>query len=72
MTVRIDPPIKVANAQSHDQDQNETADWLASLGSLYRNAGAERVRYILSVLDRRAKELGVLPSGKKALKRVSG
>ncbi|WP_038952050.1 alpha-ketoglutarate dehydrogenase, partial [Bradyrhizobium japonicum] len=37
------------------------ADWLASLGSLHHSAGAERVRYILAALDRRAKELGVLP-----------
>lgn len=58
MTAHIDPPRKAVNA---DQDAVETADWLASLGSLYRSAGAERVRYILAALDRRAKELGVLP-----------
>ncbi|QOZ72550.1 alpha-ketoglutarate dehydrogenase [Bradyrhizobium arachidis] len=58
MTAHIDPPRKAVNA---DQDTVETADWLASLGSLHRSAGAERVRYILAALDRRAKELGVLP-----------
>lgn len=58
MTAHIDPPRKVVNA---DQDAVETADWLASLGSLHHSAGAERVRYILAALDRRAKELGVLP-----------
>lgn len=58
MTAHIDPPRKAVNA---DQDAVETADWLASLGSLHRSAGAERVRYILAALDRRAKELGVLP-----------
>jgi len=58
MTAHIDPPRKAVNA---DQDTIETADWLASLGSLHRSAGAERVRYILAALDRRAKELGVLP-----------
>ncbi|MHC4043342.1 alpha-ketoglutarate dehydrogenase [Bradyrhizobium sp. 23AC] len=58
MTAHMDPPRKAVNA---DQDTVETADWLASLGSLHRSAGAERVRYILAALDRRAKELGVLP-----------
>ncbi len=58
MTAHNDPPRKAVNA---DQDTVETADWLASLGSLHRSAGAERVRYILAALDRRAKELGVLP-----------
>jgi hypothetical protein len=43
-----------------DEDPGETGDWLTSLGSLLRNTGAERVRYILSALDQRAKELGVL------------
>lgn len=57
MTAHIDPPRKAIT----DQDTIETADWLASLGSLHRSAGAERVRYILAALDRRAKELGVLP-----------
>ena len=54
MTAHIDPPRKAVNA---DQDAVETADWLASLGSLHHSAGAERVRYILAALDRRAKEL---------------
>ncbi|UPK31052.1 alpha-ketoglutarate dehydrogenase [Bradyrhizobium sp. 195] len=58
MTAHIDPPRKAVNA---DQDAVETADWLASLESLHHSAGAERVRYILAALDRRAKELGVLP-----------
>ena len=58
MTAHIDPPRKAVNA---DQDTVETADWLASLGSLHHSAGAERVRYIPAALDRRAKELGVLP-----------
>ncbi len=61
MTVHIDPLMKAANSQSIDSDHTETADWLESLGSLYRNAGPERVRHILSALDRRAKELGVIP-----------
>jgi pyruvate dehydrogenase E1 component len=61
MTVHIDPPRKPAASPHLDQDESETADWLTSLGSLHSNAGADRVRYILAALDRRAKELGVLP-----------
>jgi pyruvate dehydrogenase E1 component len=57
--MRINSPIKQVSEESLDQDCNETADWLASLGSLHRSAGSERVRFILSALDRRAKELGV-------------
>jgi pyruvate dehydrogenase E1 component len=45
---------------SNDADPTETGDWLASLGSLYRSAGADRARFILSALDTRAKELGVI------------
>ncbi len=60
MNVHIDPSIKATGSQSTDSDPIETADWLASLGSLLRSAGAERVRFILSILDQRAKELGVL------------
>jgi pyruvate dehydrogenase E1 component len=61
MTVHIDPPRKVVTPSLVDQDEIETADWLASLGSLHRSAGADRVRHILAALDRRAKEIGVLP-----------
>lgn len=60
MTVHIDPSIKATGSHSIDNDPTETADWLASLGSLLRSTGAERVRFILSALDQRAKELGVL------------
>lgn len=60
MTVHIDPSIKATGSQSTDNDPIETAEWLASLGSLLRSTGAERVRFILSALDQRAKELGVL------------
>ena len=60
MTVHIDPSIKKAGSPSTDNDPIETADWLASLDSLLRSTGAERVRFILSALDLRAKELGVL------------
>jgi pyruvate dehydrogenase E1 component len=60
MTVHIDPTLKSAAAQSFDTDQIETGDWLASLGSLFQSAGADRVRFILSALDLRAKELGVI------------
>jgi pyruvate dehydrogenase E1 component len=61
MTVHIDPLLKAIGPQPMDEDPGETVDWLASLSSLLRNTGAERVRYILSALDQRAKELGILP-----------
>lgn len=43
-----------------DADPIETGDWLASLEALYRNAGAGRARFVLSELDARAKELGLI------------
>lgn len=61
MTVHIDPSLKATGAQRMEEDPGETSDWLTSLGSLLRNTGAERVRYIFAALDQRAKELGVLP-----------
>ncbi|MGY3564265.1 pyruvate/2-oxoglutarate dehydrogenase complex dihydrolipoamide dehydrogenase (E3) component [Bradyrhizobium sp. USDA 4463] len=47
MTIRIDAPIKSAGGQSLDQDENETADWLASLGSLHRSAGCRTYDLVL-------------------------
>jgi len=44
-----------------DVDPRETADWLASLDSLLRHGGKERARFVLSSLEEKAKELGVLP-----------
>jgi pyruvate dehydrogenase E1 component len=42
-----------------DADPDETAEWLAALESVVRAAGEERAEFILSALDRKAKELGV-------------
>jgi pyruvate dehydrogenase E1 component len=60
MTVHIDQVRHSSIVENVDQDETETGDWLGSLASLYRNAGADRVRFVLSALDRRAKELGVI------------
>jgi pyruvate dehydrogenase E1 component len=60
MTVHIDQARQSLLVENVDQDKTETGDWLGSLASLYRNAGADRVRFVLSALDRRAKELGVI------------
>ncbi|WP_114948180.1 alpha-ketoglutarate dehydrogenase [Microvirga calopogonii] len=45
---------------SRDIDPNETADWLESLEAMTRRDGADRVKFVLTSLDRRARELGVL------------
>ena len=51
--------VQPAFSETVDQDEAETDDWVSSLTSLHANAGAGRVRHILSALDERAKELGV-------------
>ena len=43
-----------------DPDPDETADWLGALESLVRAAGGARAEFILSALDRKAKELGLV------------
>ncbi|MBE1208565.1 alpha-ketoglutarate dehydrogenase [Aminobacter carboxidus] len=52
-------PIGDASA-GFDGDPQETADWLASLESLFFNSGGTRAEFILSELDRKAKELGIV------------
>src|ERR1700728_213226 len=42
-----------------DADPDETAEWLAALESVVLAAGEDRAEFLLSALDRRAKELGV-------------
>ncbi|PWK57274.1 alpha-ketoglutarate dehydrogenase [Aminobacter sp. AP02] len=44
----------------HDGDPLETADWLASLESVFFNSGGTRAEFILGELDRKAKELGIV------------
>jgi pyruvate dehydrogenase complex dehydrogenase (E1) component len=48
-------------AAANDSDPTETAEWLDALESVFRVAGAERAEFILSALDRKAKDLGVFP-----------
>ena len=50
---------KTSEDQIRDADPDETDDWLAALDSLVRASGAERAKFILSALDRKAKDLGV-------------
>jgi pyruvate dehydrogenase E1 component len=45
--------------RAHDADPEETSEWLAALESVVQAAGADRAEFILSALDRKAKELGV-------------
>jgi pyruvate dehydrogenase E1 component len=48
-------------ATGDDDDPRETADWLASLESVFVNSGGMRAEFILGELDRKAKELGIMP-----------
>jgi pyruvate dehydrogenase E1 component len=48
------------DSAARDGDPNETADWLASLESLFFNSGGTRAEFILDELDRKAKELGIV------------
>jgi hypothetical protein len=47
MTVHIDQVRHSSIVENADQDETEMGDWLGSLASLYRNAGADRVRFVL-------------------------
>jgi pyruvate dehydrogenase E1 component len=47
-------------ARPDDSDPNETAEWLDALESVFRVAGGERAEFILSALDRKARDLGVV------------
>jgi pyruvate dehydrogenase E1 component len=52
--------VKVAQAnRPEDADPEETTEWLAALESVVRAAGEDRAEFLLSALDRKAKELGV-------------
>ena len=51
---------KVAQAnRPGDADPEETPEWLAALELVVRAAGEDRAEFLLSTLDRKAKELGV-------------
>ena len=42
-----------------DSDPAETAEWLESIESVFRHSGADRAEFILSALERKAKQIGV-------------
>ncbi len=60
MLDKISAVTEEPEAHSHQGDPFETADWLASLESLFRNSGRTRAEFILAELDHRAKELGIV------------
>jgi pyruvate dehydrogenase E1 component len=62
MLERPNPTPKLDDRTSaYDNDPTETAEWLDALESVFHAAGAERAEFILSALDRKAKDLGVVP-----------
>ncbi len=46
-------------AQAPDSDPSETAEWLESLEYVLRSKGPERVKYLLSALERKSRGAGV-------------
>src|SRR5579859_416637 len=60
MTIDADQARQSSHTQNVDYDPIETSDWLASLDSLFQSTGPGRARFLLSKLDERAKELGVI------------
>ena len=60
MLARNDPASIPDDPNMGDCDPPETADWLASLESLFRQAGGARAEFILSALDQKAKDLGIV------------
>src|SRR5579863_2570751 len=62
MLERINPALTFNDsAAAGDSDPTETAEWLDALESVFRMAGGERAEFLLSALDRKAKDLGVVP-----------
>ena len=62
MLERINPALALNDSTAGaDSDPTETAEWLDALESVFRVAGGERAEFILSALDRKAKDLGVVP-----------
>ena len=64
MLERINPTLTLNNSTAAaDSDPTETAEWLDALKkSVFRMEGGERAEFILSALDRKAKDLGVVPN----------
>ena len=62
MLERINPGLTLKDSSAGgDLDPTETAEWLDALESVFRLAGGERAEFLLSALDRKAKDLGVVP-----------
>ena len=62
MLERINPGLTLKDSSAGgDPDPTETAEWLDALESVFRVAGGERAEFLLSALDRKAKDLGVVP-----------
>ena len=62
MFARVDPPSAPNDLTAvRDSDPSETAEWLDALESVFHMAGAERAEFILAALDRKAKDLGIVP-----------
>ena len=61
MLERINPTLTFNDSTTTaDSDPTETAEWLDALESVFRMAGGERAEFLLSALDRKAKDLGVV------------
>ena len=60
MFARFDPP-SAPNYLTAVRDPSETAEWLDALESVFNMAGAKRAEFILAALDRKAKDLGIVP-----------
>jgi pyruvate dehydrogenase E1 component len=52
-------PAEALAAQSPDSDPVETGEWLDSLEYVLRSKGPERVKFLLSMLEKKAKREGV-------------
>jgi pyruvate dehydrogenase E1 component len=53
-------PAAATNNQGADPDPGETQDWIESLESLVRYGGRERARFVLTQLEEKGKQLGIL------------
>jgi pyruvate dehydrogenase E1 component len=63
MLERINPTLTFSDSTpARDSDPTETAEWLDALESVFHMAGGERAEFILSALDRKAKDLRVVPN----------
>ena len=62
MLEKINPTVTRDDlGPARDTDPTETTEWLDALESVFHMAGGERAEFILSALDRKAKDLGVVP-----------